>query len=223
MSFSNIFSQAYGVAQQQQGTVGKETAAQSLRQEVGNLQSLRDSLQGARNRHLGNVSNAENRLRTGLSNAATMKVAQSDRYSPTSFRGALDSATRRMRARQGIVNRGDAAIRNQSLKDRIKVAQGSAVRRGNLQNVLQQGINIREGVNVGVSNANNRIKAARANMFGTLAGSAASIIKNIDWGSGGVSQSMDQGTAAADSLNQGDGSLPPDYLDFENPPPVVNT
>lgn len=197
-----------------------ETATQSIKDEIGKLQNVRDSLQPARTRHLGGIANAENRLRASLGRQATMKVAQADRAMPTSFRGALDQATRRMRARQGIVNRGDAAIRNQSLRDRIAVARQQESRRGSLQNTLQQAVNIREGVNVGLSNANARIRSAKANMYGTLAGAGVRAFGSW-WNNrtpGVTTQSMDQGTAAADFMNM---NPPPNYTDPMQPLPPV--
>lgn len=197
-----------------------ETATQSIKDEIGKLQNVRDSLQPARTRHLGGIANAENRLRASLGRQATMKVAQADRAMPTSFRGALDQATRRMRARQGIVNRGDAAVRNQSLRDRIAVARQQESRRGSLHNTLQQAVNIREGVNVGLSNANAQIRAARANMWGTIAGSASRALTHyLDNRQPNVTvESMDQGTAFSDFSRM---NPSPDYTIPDQPLPAV--
>jgi hypothetical protein len=128
-----------------------------------------------------------------------------------------------MRTRQGIVNRGEAAIQNQALKDRLRVVQSGLTKRGSLQNLQQQAINIREGTNVGIQDANNRARVAQANMWGSIVGSAARLGKQWWDNRGGTGtqnqQTMDQGTAAADYINQ---NPIPNYTDPSfNPGTVV--
>lgn len=191
-------------------------ASGNLRTDVVRLGQERQGMEAFRARHIGGVGSAASRLRTRLSRDATGRVAQMDQAQPTSFRGAIGQATRRMRARQGIVNRGDAAIRNQALRDRINVARNTASRRGSIHNALQNAAQIREGVNTGVSNANQRIRESRANMFGTLAGAATSYMMNRPK-PGEVSQSVDQGTAGADFFN----TNPINYDPMTTQPPLV--
>lgn len=173
-----------------------------LQTSVAQMGKERQSLMPYRDRALTNLANQGERMAANVQRVATMRAAQGDRAMPTSFRGALDAATRRARARQGIVNRGDAAVRNQQLKDRLAVANQQLQRRGDLQNTLQQALNIKEGVNVGVSDANNRAKASRYKMLGSLAGAATKVGMHMWNNRSMLTQSMDQGTAGADMLNQ---------------------
>lgn len=196
-------------------------ASGNLRTDVLRLGQERQEMAPQVGRHVGGVGNAASRLRGRLSRDATMRVAQGDQAAPVSFRGALNQATRRMRARQGIVNRGDAAISNQTLRDRIQVARVNATRRGSLQNALSQAANIREGVSVGVSNANQRIAQSQASMFGSIAGAATSYLAGRgDNGGGSVSEGVDTGTAAADAINANPGAGF-NYSDPFAAPPVV--
>lgn len=206
----------------QRGLVGVFNAANAQRDAVetfsgrhlaADLQLLGEQRAGLRPtvaRNVGQIGNAESRLRRALGAQASQTTARSTGATPVSFRGALEQATRRMGVRRGIEERGDAAIRNQTLRDRIQVARGSASRRGALQNMLQTTQNIREGVNVGLANANQRIAESNANLFGSLAGAATSAFINRDRSSGfgglgeGVTeQSVNMGTAAADIANMG--------------------
>lgn len=149
-----------------------------LLDDVSRLDGVRDSFKQLQQQHFGAVGNSTNRLRQELGQSTSLQLARQGQGIPTGFRGALDAATRRVRARSGIVNRGDQAIRSQGLKDRIEIAKGSAMRRGKLQQALQTSQNIREGVNVGVQNANQAIAESNADMFGGVAGAAAGFLSD---------------------------------------------
>lgn len=197
-----------------------ERAGSNLRTDVMRLGEERAAMQPAKARHIGAAGNAANRLRGKLGNAATMAVAQADTTPQVSFRGALDQATKRMRARQGIVNRGEKAIANQTLRDRVQIARNNATRRGSIHNALQTTANIREGVNVGISNANQMVAESQANMFGTIAGAGVSFIQGKFGNKGNqVSQGTDQGTASADYQNMNPQSY--NYTDPFAPQPAV--
>jgi monoamine oxidase len=151
------------------------------------------------------MANAGDRGAAEVRNVANMTAALNNQAPVTSFSDALASADRRAKARQGIVNRGDAAVRNQQLKDRLAIAKGQISRRGDLINTLQTSANIREGVNAGLSDANNQIRQSNAGMWGSIAGGAARFGKqwlNNRPPAGVTTQSMDMGTAAADMISQ---------------------
>jgi hypothetical protein len=156
----------------------KSFASDHLMNDLAMLDADRGAFSTLRAQHQGAVGNTQGRLRKELGRSATAAVAQQERGVGPAFGGQLESAVRRMRARQGIMNRGEAAINNQSLKDRIEIARGSMRRRGQLQQSLQQAANIREGVNVGVQNANQIIAESNADLFGGIAGAGAGILKD---------------------------------------------
>ena len=195
-----------------------ERAGSNLRTDVMRLGDERAAMQPAKARHIGGAGNAANRLRSRLGRDATMAVAQADTTPQVSFRGALDQATKRMRARQGIVNRGEKAIANQTLRDRVQIARNNATRRGAIHNTLQTTANIREGVNVGVANANQMVAMSRANMFGTIAGAGVSFIQGKFGNKGERIDPNNPGTATADYQNMNPQT---DYSDpFAYQPPV---
>jgi hypothetical protein len=149
-----------------------------LRTEIDRLQGVRAQFDPLRAQHASNVSGAFQRERRDLVGGTAQALARQDLRVPGSFRGNLASAVQRMRSRQGVVNRGEAAIRNQNLRDRIAIARGDAMRRGRLQESMQRAANIREGVNVGVSNANQVIAESNADLFGGLAGLTVGALRN---------------------------------------------
>ncbi len=130
----------------------------------------RADMRGLRQRLAASVGNQERREGRRLAATASSATAQANVRRPTSFAGAIEDATRIARSRDGIMRRGDAAIENQALKDRIAFVQRGVRRRGALQRGLTTAMNIQEGVNVGVSDANQRISQSRASMFGGITG-----------------------------------------------------
>lgn len=190
-----------------------------LRESLNDMSAERAALLPYRDRAMASLSNQASRQAKNVRSVATMRAAQGDRLTPTTARGALDAATRRMRARQGIVNRGDAAVKNQELKDRMAVAQQQMLRRGTLLNALQKYENLQQGVNLGVQDANDRAKASQYSMFGSVIGMGAAAARNAWNNRTPVSQPMDEGTAAADYQNA-DPNIGVNYSNFENDPTV---
>lgn len=161
------------------GTSTRKTGGPvDLKTAIKDLQGTRESFGLNRTRTLTALANAGERGIADARRGAALTSARLDRAAPTSYADAIAGAERRAKARQGVVNRGEAAVRNQQLKDRLQIAQGQASRRGTLINVLQNAANIKEGVNTGVSDANNRIRESQAAMWGNIAGAAGAIGKN---------------------------------------------
>jgi|VirMetMinimDraft_7_1064189.scaffolds.fasta_scaffold08709_6 hypothetical protein len=172
----------------------------SEQSEVGALASERAGLRQYQGQQIGDIGNRQSRLQHDLRRMASMRVAQNEAQQgiPTSGRAATEQAVRRMRARQGIVARGDKAIANQTMKDRLRAVQQTQTRRGQGQNMLQQAQQIKQGVNIGVSDANNRAKASTYGMYGSAAGMLAKGVQTYMNRPPGITQGMDQGTASAD-------------------------
>lgn len=177
----------------------------SLKDAIDGLSVERQSFMPNRVRSLASQANAGDRGAAEVRTTANMAAALNNQAPVTSFSDALGSAERRAKIRQGIVNRGDAAVRNQQLKDRLAIAKGQVSRRGDLINTLQTAANIREGVNAGLSDANNAIRQSNAGMWGNIAGGAARFGKewwNNRSPAGVTQQSMDMGTSTADLISQ---------------------
>ena len=119
---------------------------------------------------------ADARARRRLGAAASSAAAQSETVRPTSFGDAIASAGRRAKVRQGIVARGEPAIQNQALRDRLEIARRGARRRGQVRQGLASAANIREGVNVGVADADALISASRADLAGGLLGGVTGVL-----------------------------------------------
>lgn len=209
--FANLLANSV-VQAQVQGAIN-DRAPNNLRADVTRMTGERDALAPAVARNIGAIGNARTRLSRQLGRDATMRAAQGDNAPATSFAGTLAAATRRARARQGIVNRGERAIENQSLRDRIAVARQNSMRRGSLHEALAGAANIREGVQQANASARQMIAESRANMFGSLAGGLTSLAASY-FGNrpGSVSRGVDQGTAAADYMNMNGPAF-----DFTNP------
>lgn len=156
-----------------------DKATSTLRNEVRSLSTTRAAYDNLRDQHRANIMSDPSRLRAQLQRTASFAANRQEAAltSPV-FGGQLEAATRRMRARQGIVNRGEEAIVNQNLKDRLEVVRSQMKRRGALQQGLQQAANIRQGVNIGVQNANQIIAESNADLFGGVAGVTAGILKD---------------------------------------------
>lgn len=138
---------------------------------------------GLRNRAAAAISNDVNRQRrAGRAQAALLAQAGTAKQGPpTSFASAISQASRRGKARYGIVNRGDKAIANQNLRDRLTFAKAGINRETQLQTMLQKVANIREGVNVGVSDANADIAASNAALGGSIIGAGAGLIASPEF------------------------------------------
>lgn len=126
-------------------------------------------------RRTGRVERQAGQQMQELRGAASSALAQQDAVVPTSFAGSLDAAARRSKARAGIISRGDSAIRNQQLRDRLEIARRSRGRQGQALRGLGAAANIQEGVNLGVQDARDFGRQSQADLFGGLAGIAAGI------------------------------------------------
>jgi len=91
--------------------------------------------------------------------------------------GTLRRGLRVAKARQGIMNRGDSAIRSQRLKDRLQLARSGLSRKGAALRMQSIGQQIRSGVDIGVESARDRGKASTAGLIGTGLGAAAGVLR----------------------------------------------
>ena len=134
------------------------------------------------------------------------------------FSGNLEQTLRRGKARVGIQNRGEQAVKNQQLKDRLANVRSSTLRRGTIQQTSADAARLRAGLDTAQRGANAQVGQAYAGAAGTIAGAAASSFSNY-WQNrpGEVSVTEDQGTALSDYMNSNDG-----FGDFNLDGPGVN-
>ena len=147
----------------------RDFGASHLRSSLARTREQRGQFSKLSTRQAANIGGQQDRMRRTLGKTASLHAARQG-GTPTSFAGSIQDATRRAGARQGIVNRGEKAIANQSLKDRLSFVRSGMRQQGVAQQALSQGAHIREGVNIGVTDANEAINASNNALLGTAVG-----------------------------------------------------
>jgi len=135
-----------------------------------------DRLGGLRARAVRGIDTAEKRQ------GAAVRVQQQfgdQETGAVTHASALDAALKRAKTRVGIGQRGDAAIRNQQLKDRLEQVRMGIAGQARAISTQTAGQNIKAGVNLGVSDARDRISASRASAAGGIVGAVAGGIKGF--------------------------------------------
>lgn len=152
------------------------------REQLTSLSTQADALGGLRQRVNSSIDNAPDRITRGVSNAAGSAVQQEfgDHQTGAVTQGPLlANALRRAKARVGIAQRGDAAARNQQLKDRLTAARAGIRGQARALDSQVKGANLRAGVNIGVADAKARARASTADAIGgTLGGLTATLAGN---------------------------------------------
>jgi len=148
------------------------------RSQIEALDVDRKSFRGLADRFALESANIEPERRA-LRGAAGSAAAQSlQRDSGVTAGSTLDKALRTAKVRQGIINRGDSAIRNQRLKDRLAIVRAGISRSGASIDLQGAGQQIRAGVNLAGQQARDAIAAARSGAAGAAVGAGAAYFKN---------------------------------------------
>lgn len=177
---------------------------------------------------IGAIGSRIRRVQAGANLAA--QRAGSARFSgPRGFARQLEQSVKRGKARQGIVARGDKAIRNQQLKDRIALARQSVVRRGQLMQSSENAARLRAGAEASSRAASSQVHSAMAGAAGSIAGGAIRGFGDSFFDTGDLSQGMADQQADVDKFfgaGPGDvGGLDVDFggggFDFTLPPGVA--
>ncbi len=136
---------------------------------------IQERLEGLRSRFEENVETSfglRNRLTTGASSAVAQKFGNVG--GRRGFMRNLEQTIRRGKARTGIINRGEKAIANQQLKDRIGIARQRIGRKGILENALGNASRISAGLDATRRAAKDQVGAAFAGAAGSILGGATS-------------------------------------------------
>ena len=126
-----------------------------------------------RDQHEQNISNIGGQLqqlRASANSAVQSQGSTNFGGGPRGFDRQLTQAVARGKARQGIYNRGDKAIRNQQLKDRMAIARQSTVRRGQLQQFSADTERVRAGADASIQSASDSTRTALTGAAGSIAG-----------------------------------------------------
>lgn len=155
-----------------------KTSEGATREQLGVVAGERGRFASLRDQFIGDVQSiGAERQRFGAATGSQAFQVLRDQGAGTSFGSTLRRSSRVAKVRQGVANRGDAAIRNQRLKDRLQLARSGLGRKGAALNLQSIGQQIRSGINIGVSSARDRGRAAVAGAIGTGLGAAAGVLR----------------------------------------------
>lgn len=151
------------------------------RGQLGELATQGDEFKSLRqgvNAAIGNAPERDATRTFNAANSASQQQLGDQQTGAVTHRDVLSNALRRAKARVGVAQRGDAASRNQQLKDRLAQVRSGIARQGRAIQTQIEGANIRAGVNVGVDAARQRSGNARAGAIGAVAGGLAATAKD---------------------------------------------
>ena len=183
-----------------------------LRDSLGQSRLLENDLAVSQERFETGVDSTEqerNRLRSGVGSSVQQRFPNV--RGRRSFANNLEQTIRRGKARQGILNRGERAISNQQLKDRVSIARQRIQRKGVLEGALANASRLREGVASNAQRAKDQVGSALGGALGSIAGGLASGFGDKLFNSSTeIPIETDQGTSFSDFLN----------IDTRQPPPI---
>lgn len=151
----------------------------SIRQQVDQVGAQANRLGGLRSRVGASISGAGEREGRGVRQAAGLAVQQQFGDQATGAvtqADTLSNMIKRAKVRGLIGQRGDKAIGNQQLKDRLTQVRSGIARRGQGIRAQVSAENIRAGVNVGVTSARDFASNAIAGDLGSVIGGVSATL-----------------------------------------------
>jgi hypothetical protein len=147
------------------------------RDAVATTRPLEDELEGLRGKFAADVadtSQERHRLRSGLSSTIASRFGRVEGGTQQSqFSGNLKQMLAKAKARRRISMRGEKAIANQQLKDRIGIVKSNLLRRGRSLETAGAGARIQFGLDANLQAARDRGNAAMSGAIGAAAGGLA--------------------------------------------------
>lgn len=156
---------------------------QVTRGQLANVGDQARRLGGLRTQVNASIDNAPDREGRRIKNVASQVVQQQfgdQQTGAVTHASVLDNALKRAKARTGIAQRGDAAVRNQQLKDRLTQVRQGITQKGRALDLQTKGQEILSGVNVAASSARSQGQAAVAGGLGTVVGALAARFGKTD-------------------------------------------
>ena len=147
----------------------------TIKQSITRGQELEQRGESLRSRFEARVADTgpeSQRLRAGANLAVQRDGSANIAGGPQGFSRQLTLASRRGKAREGIKARGDNAIKNQQLKDRLSLARQTTGRRGQLLGAAGQAARLRAGEATAGQRAKDQVSSARFGALGAVAGGA---------------------------------------------------
>lgn len=155
-----------------------ETRLSATREQVGVIAGQRNRFAGLRDQFIGDVQSIRGEQQQfGAATGSQAFQVLRDQGAGTSFGDTLRRGLKVAKVRQGVMNRGENAIRNQRLKDRLQLARTGLRRQGAALDLQATGEQIRSGVNIGVQRAEDRGRASIAGLIGTGLGAGVGILR----------------------------------------------
>lgn len=130
------------------------------------------------------------RAKSGGNLAAQSKFSAPATSGPGGFAAALADTVRRGKARQGIIDRGENAVRNQALKDRITAARSAFERRGVQSKAAADAAQIKVGNQAAVRQARHTVRSAETGLIGGILGAGANGLMGMFGGLDKLGQGM---------------------------------
>jgi len=130
-----------------------------------------ERLRGRHETSVGAIGGRINRIQAGA-NLAAQREGSHKFAGPRGFARQLEQNIKRGKARQGINERGEKAIRNQQLKDRLTLVRQSAQKRGTLMDTSANAAKLRSAGEAATQSANSQTRAAMTGAVGAIAGGA---------------------------------------------------
>jgi len=158
--------------------------------------------EGLRTRHetqVGALGGRIRRIQAGA-NLAAQRDGSHRFAGPRGFARQITQAERRGKARMGINQRGEKAVQNQQLKDRITIAKQGLSRRGQIMDSAMNAANIRAGGQAAISGAHASTQAAYAGAAGAIAGGALRGFGDKLFDTGNLGQGIADQQADVDSF-----------------------
>lgn len=156
----------------------KGFAENSLKGVLDQIHSDRGRFDALRSKEIAGVDSQAARESHRFGASLSSQMASQFAAPPTSFAGAIGDAVKKSKVRSLIQARGDNAIKNQQLADRIRLGKIGVARRGQAAQTLADAQSIRAGLNLQSRQISDAAAADRASAIGGLAGVAGGFIKN---------------------------------------------
>lgn len=136
------------------------------------LEADAERLRGRYETQVGSIAGRLRRIQAGANLATQRDGSAKFGAGPQGFARQITQAERRGKARMGINQRGEKAILNQQLKDRISIARQGLNRRGLIMDSAQNAAQIRAGGQAAINSAHASTQSAYAGAAGAIAGGA---------------------------------------------------
>jgi len=152
---------------------------QSLVDSGKRLQGPADALRARHESNIGNISSKIQRIQAGANAAVQRDGSNQFGGGPRGFSRQLSQAEQRGKIRAGINARGENAVKNQQLKDRLQTIRGKIGRRGVEMGNIAERERIKAGGDAASVNIRSDLSAQRSSAIGGVIGAGFGAAKDF--------------------------------------------